>query len=65
MSSYRHEILLENLDSPILQQHGSADDNVPVFHSRRLFQLQSQVSLAADKTAYVELEGRGHWFDGK
>ena len=60
--SYRHELLVSNLAGiPVLQQHGSADDNVPVFHSRRLKQLISQ-SRASSK--YVELQGRGHWFDG-
>lgn len=46
---------------PILQQHGSADDNVPPFHSRRLSQLISQ---HGHSSRYVELPGKGHWFDG-
>ena len=62
LSSYRHEILVPNLAGiPILQQHGSADDNVPVFHSRRLGQLISQ---SKGSSKYVELHGKGHWFDG-
>ena len=60
--NYRHELLLENVAGiPILQQHGSADDNVPAFHSRRLSQLISQEGYPS---GYVELRGKGHWFDG-
>lgn len=62
LADYRHELLLENLVGiPILQQHGSADDNVPAFHSRRLSQLISQ---HGNSSRYVELPGKGHWFDG-
>ena len=62
LSNYRHELLLPNLAGiPILQQHGSADDNVPVFHSRRLSQLISQTN---GSSKYIELQGKGHWFDG-
>ena len=60
--NYRHELLVPNLAGiPILQQHGGADDNVPVFHSRRLNQL---ISRSNGSSRYVELEGKGHWFDG-
>ncbi|KAF2156221.1 hypothetical protein K461DRAFT_221723 [Myriangium duriaei CBS 260.36] len=60
--SYRHELLLENLkDIPVLQQHGSADDNVPPYHSRLLRHLSGEVD--AD-TTYNEVRDRGHWFDG-
>ncbi len=41
-------------------QHGSADDNVPVYHSRRMSQLASQVNCSSK---YSELRGKGHWFD--
>jgi hypothetical protein len=62
LSSYRHELLLENLKGiPILQQHGSIDDNVPPFHSRLLSQLIKQAGSAS---TYVELQGKNHWFDG-
>lgn len=62
MNSYRHELLVENFAGiPILQQHGSADDNVPAYHSRRLNQLISQTGGFSE---YVELQGAGHWFDG-
>ena len=46
---------------PILQQHGSDDENVPAYHSRRLNQLSFE---AGQDNTYVELPGRGHWFDG-
>lgn len=62
MNSYRHELLVENFAGiPVLQQHGSADDNVPAYHSRRLNQLISQTGGFSE---YVELPGAGHWFDG-
>ena len=48
---------------PILLQHGGADDNVPVFHSRRMNQLMRQ-SYGTQNFKYVELAGEGHWFDG-
>ena len=61
-ASYRHELLASNAKGiPILQQHGSADDNVPAYHSRFMHQ-----ALAATGTnsTYNELPGQGHWFDG-
>lgn len=59
---YRQELLIENLSGiPLQQQHGSADDNVSVYHSRRMSQLVSQTGSYSD---YKELEGQGHWFDG-
>lgn len=62
MNSYRHELLVENFAGiPVLQQHGSADDNVPAYHSRRLHQLIHQTGGLSQ---YVELQGAGHWFDG-
>ena len=61
---YRHELLLPNLSGiPILQQHGSADQNVPAFHSRRLKQLISEKN-SETTTRYSELQGKGHWYDG-
>lgn len=62
LASYRHELFVENFRGiPILQQHGSDDNNVPVFHSRRLNQL---VSASGQKSTYVEIAGKGHWFAG-
>ena len=64
LRSFRHEILLDNfIGIPIMLQHGSADDNVPVFHSRRLYQLIRQREHLG-RSRYVELEGKGHWYDG-
>lgn len=61
-ANYRHELLVENLVGiPILQQHGSADDNVPVYHSRLMNTLLAQIGQQAN---YSELPGKGHWFDG-
>ncbi|MCJ1433856.1 hypothetical protein MMC27_003221 [Xylographa pallens] len=60
--SYRHELFVDNLAGiPILQQHGSNDDNVPVYHSRRLRQL---IDGSGWSSKYVELLGMGHWFEG-
>lgn len=62
LSDYRHELLLENVcGTPLHQQHGSLDDNVPPSHSRRLSLLLSQIDCPSE---YVELPGKGHWFDG-
>lgn len=61
-ANYRHELLVENLvGMPLLQQHGSVDDNVPAYHSRLMNTLLAQVGQQAN---YSELRGRGHWFDG-
>ncbi|PGH00606.1 hypothetical protein GX51_05705 [Blastomyces parvus] len=60
--SFKHELLMENFKGiPILQQHGSADDNVPAYHSRLLHQLIWENGWHSE---YHELPGKGHWFDG-
>ncbi|MCJ1399159.1 hypothetical protein MMC11_002361 [Xylographa trunciseda] len=60
--SYRHELFIDNFAGiPILQQHGGHDDNVPVYHSRRLRQL---IDGSGWSSKYVELSGKGHWFEG-
>lgn len=60
MSSFRHELLTENMvDVPVLVQHGSEDDNVPPFHARLMSSLLSEVGAQSD---FVELAGKGHWF---
>ncbi|KAL8712532.1 MAG: hypothetical protein Q9225_006939 [Loekoesia sp. 1 TL-2023] len=62
LSDYRHELLLENTCGiPVHQQHGSLDDNVPPSHSRRLSQLLTQIGCPSE---YVELPGKGHYFQG-
>ena len=64
LQSFRHEQLLGNcVGIPKLLQHGNADENVPVFHSRRMLQLMSP-PFDSVPAKYVELEGKGHWFDG-
>jgi predicted esterase len=61
-STFRHELLVENLGGiPIFQQHGSADDNVPPYHSRLMNSLLSAAKLPS---TFDELAGKGHWFDG-
>ncbi|KAI4816152.1 hypothetical protein E4T44_10600, partial [Aureobasidium sp. EXF-8845] len=62
LSSYRHELLLDNVKGiSILQQHGSIDDNVPAFHSRLMNQ---QITVHGANASYAELPGKNHWFDG-
>lgn len=61
-SSFHHEVLVNNLASvPIFQQHGSADDNVPAYHSRLMNSLLAQSGQMAQ---YLEMPNKGHWFDG-
>jgi Prolyl oligopeptidase family len=60
-NSYRHELLASNANGiPIYQQHGSADDNVPAYHSRLMGQLLSETGWPSN---YSELSGKGHWFE--
>ncbi|KAI6816122.1 alpha/beta-hydrolase [Hortaea werneckii] len=62
LNSYRHELLLENAKGiPVLQQHGSEDDNVPPYHSRLLSEMLEQAGVA---TEYHEMPGKPHWWDG-
>ena len=62
LADYRHELLVENLVGiPILQQHSSIDDNVPVYHSRKMSQIISQSN---GSSCYKELSDQKHWFDG-
>ena len=64
LCNFRHELLVSNFSGiPILQQHGSLDDNVPVFHSRRMSQLISE-SDDDPRQKYIELKDKNHWFDG-
>ena len=59
MNSYRHELLVENIvGTPIRQGHGQLDENVPIFHSRRIHLLSGE---AGWETEYTEYAGRGHW----
>ncbi|OAX79206.1 hypothetical protein ACJ72_06475 [Emergomyces africanus] len=60
--NFRHELLMGNFAGiPILQQHGSADDNVPAYHSRLLHTLIWENGWHSE---YHELAEKGHWFDG-
>lgn len=62
ISSYRHEMLLSNVKGiPVLQQHGSNDDNVPAYHSRLMYQMIHEADASSH---YVEFPGQGHWVDG-
>jgi hypothetical protein len=61
-SSFKHELLLENLQAiPVMQQHGSDDENVPAYHSRLMHGL---MEFTGWPSLYHELPGMGHWFDG-
>ena len=62
MSSFRHELLVENMVGiPILLQHGNNDLNVPPYHSRLMNGLLWEVGSVPE---YVELADKGHWFEG-
>lgn len=62
LNSYRHELLLENAKGiPIVMQHGSQDDNVPVYHSRLLSLLLEQAGL---EIKYFELPEKSHVWEG-
>ena len=59
---YRHELLLENgKDIPVLQQHGSADDNVPVYNARLMSQ---RIHQSGAYSEYFEVPGRSHFWKG-
>lgn len=61
-SSFKHELLVDNVAGiPILQQHGSNDDNVPVYHSRLMHELLGKTQWPSQ---YWEMAGMGHWFEG-
>jgi predicted esterase len=62
LNSWKLELMIENAKNmPVHQQHGSKDDNVPVYHSRLMYQLLGE---AGSVTNYTELTGSGHWFNG-
>lgn len=62
LSSYRHELLVENLTgTPTYHQHGAKDDNVSPYNSRLLTSLLFECGSSAK---YVELPNQGHWFEG-
>jgi predicted esterase len=59
---YRHELLLENAkDIPVVQQHGSADDNVPVYNARLMSQ---RIHQAGAYSEYFEMLDRPHFWKG-
>ncbi|KAJ0413726.1 hypothetical protein BJY00DRAFT_306106 [Aspergillus carlsbadensis] len=61
-SSIETRDLLDNTAGiPILQQHGSNDTNVPAYHSRLMHALLEETNWPSE---FVELAGKGHWFDG-
>lgn len=62
LNSYKHELLAPNVrGTPVLQQHGRDDDNVPVYHSRRMHQLIAEEDWL---TEYWEIPHKGHWWEG-
>lgn len=63
MNSYRSDLIVpyNAQHIPTAVQHGSDDDNVPTYHSRRMHQL---LSGNESTTQYLEFAGKGHWFDG-
>ncbi|KAI5819027.1 hypothetical protein BZA77DRAFT_276613 [Pyronema omphalodes] len=62
LNSYNHPLLVRNMiGTPIYQQHGAEDDNVPVWHSRRMHQLLVE---AGGNSIYAEVPGKGHFWEG-
>jgi dipeptidyl aminopeptidase/acylaminoacyl peptidase len=43
---------------------GSADDNVPPYHLRRMARLVDEISRNTQATKISEIPNVGHWFDG-
>jgi len=63
LNSWRLELLIENAkDVPLQLQHGSADVNVPVYHSRLMYQLLGE--LGSSSSNFTEIKGARHWFWG-
>jgi hypothetical protein len=61
-ASFRHELMATNFaEIPIYQQHGTLDDNVPVYHSKLMHQLISETGWHSNLS---ELVGQPHWWDG-
>lgn len=61
LNSYRHEMLVSNMQGiPIQQQHGEIDDNVPAYNSRLLAQ---QLYISGGNSSYNEVKGKNHWWD--
>ncbi|CCX06474.1 Similar to hypothetical protein CIMG_06322 [Coccidioides immitis RS]; acc. no. XP_001242426 [Pyronema omphalodes CBS 100304] len=62
LTSYNHALVVPNMiGTPIYQQHGAADDNVPAWHSRRMHELLVE---AGGDSAYAEVQGKGHFWEG-
>ena len=63
LTKYRHELIapLHARGIKVAIQHGSADGNVPSFHSRRMNQLLLEQDASVQ---YNEIHGADHWFDG-
>ncbi|KAK6528694.1 hypothetical protein TWF694_003937 [Orbilia ellipsospora] len=66
-NAYRTDLLAENLAGiPIFQGHGEYDDNVPPFHSRRMFEILHETMHLEDisNPGYHEFPRANHWFEG-
>ncbi|KAJ2998060.1 hypothetical protein HDV02_004885 [Globomyces sp. JEL0801] len=49
---------------PILARSGGDDDNVPAYHTRRLFRMINEWNGKLNSIRYVEDPGKGHWYTG-
>ncbi|KAF3902043.1 hypothetical protein AA313_de0207966 [Arthrobotrys entomopaga] len=66
-NAFRTDLLAENLAGiPIFQEHGEYDDNVPPFHSRRMFEILHETTHLEDlfNPGYHEFPRASHWFEG-
>ncbi|KEI39518.1 uncharacterized protein L969DRAFT_17439 [Mixia osmundae IAM 14324] len=61
LSAFDNDLFLTNAaDHQLMFVSGQDDDNVPVYHSRVLFDRAKQYAASAE---LVEVPGAGHWFD--
>jgi predicted esterase len=61
-TAFREEMLLTNLKGvPALVQHGTEDDNVPIYHARLM---KDRARRVGTEVQLVEIPGKGHWWNG-
>ncbi|GAO46412.1 alpha/beta-hydrolase [Saitoella complicata NRRL Y-17804] len=62
LSEYDASLYVNNVvGTKVLARHGSADDNVPVYHSRRMVELLRMHGVDASLDV---VKGESHWWDG-
>ncbi|KAF9417419.1 hypothetical protein BGZ94_009971, partial [Podila epigama] len=65
IAEYDNDVYMSNtVGVPILARVGSADDNVPPFHSRKMVRLAQETAHNRTSSRLSEVTGGGHWFTG-